>query len=314
LLARLAAALRGMMERPGEKIPESLQFFESRTSHDADDLRIFRSIRDPSRPPAIIIHGVMPRSGTVYLGELLRLHPQILAFPKEVWEFPFLSVAGDLIAAQEKFFTYYRQNRGKIDERLFLPLFGSAMIRYLGSFAPENRRVLLKVPDVSWLHLFEEMFPNERAVVLMRDGRDVVHSTLKTWPERGFERTTRLWHQRATLVREHQRHYAASERLCYVKFEDVLRDPAATVRAILSRFDVPIDEYPFGEIDSLPVRGSSATGEAGSTHVTWKPVERPSGFRPVGRWSTWTRRDKRTFKSLAGQTLIDWGYATDLDW
>ena len=63
-------------------------------------LETARSIRGLGRAPALIIHGVMPRSGTVYVGELLRLHPDLYAYPNEIWELPFLRQTEDLLKVQ----------------------------------------------------------------------------------------------------------------------------------------------------------------------------------------------------------------------
>ena len=49
-------------------------------------LQTANAIRETSRDAAIIIHGVMPRSGTNYIAALLRLHPDVYAFPKVVWQ------------------------------------------------------------------------------------------------------------------------------------------------------------------------------------------------------------------------------------
>ncbi len=67
-------------------------------------IRIAALIRVVDRQPAIIIHGVTQRSGTVYEGELLRLHPDVFAYPNDMWETPFLELAGDIHKIQQRFF------------------------------------------------------------------------------------------------------------------------------------------------------------------------------------------------------------------
>lgn len=137
--------------------------------------------RGKDKPPALIIHGVRHRSGTVFAGEILRLHPDLYAYPNEIWEIPFLKCSNDLLLFQDNFFEIYRPNKNKIGENDFQSIFGSAFISYLYSFAPEGKRLLLKTPWVENLNLFFTYFPNENLICLLRDGRDVVHSTIKTW-------------------------------------------------------------------------------------------------------------------------------------
>ena len=47
-------------------------------------------------PPALIIHGVLPRSGTVYVGELLRAHPNLHPYPNQIWEMPLLRATPEI--------------------------------------------------------------------------------------------------------------------------------------------------------------------------------------------------------------------------
>jgi protein-tyrosine sulfotransferase len=158
------------------------------------------AIRGRERAPALIIHGVMPRAGTVYAGELLRLHPDLVAYPGRIWEAPLLQLAGDVDDLQEKFLWAHRHNIGKLGQRDFLPLLGAAFLAYLGNSVPEDKRILLKVPGVHHLSDFTTMFPHEHLLVLMRDGRDVVHSTLKTWPQLMFWMACRRWKRSARMV------------------------------------------------------------------------------------------------------------------
>ena len=113
-----------------------------------------RQIRGNSRPPAIILHGIMPRAGTVYVGELLRLHPRIEAFPYRLWEIPFLQLTDEMVDLQRSFFLGYRHNIGKLGANDFLPLFGAALIAHLYSGIGDDRRLLIKVPSVQYLDWF----------------------------------------------------------------------------------------------------------------------------------------------------------------
>lgn len=75
----------------------NLDFSDTVVSEEA--LRVAREIRG-ERPPTLIIHGVMQRSGTHYTGQLLRLHPNLYAYPNKVWEVPFLQLTKDILHTQ----------------------------------------------------------------------------------------------------------------------------------------------------------------------------------------------------------------------
>ena len=276
-------------------------------------LQAARSIRGEAPAPALIIHGIMPRSGTVYVGELLRRHPDLHAYPNRLWELPFLQHTDHILKMQRDFLRTYQQNVGKIGDRDFLPLFGAAFIAYLHAFAPEGRRILLKVPGVHHLDRFFAAFPHEHLLVLVRDGRDVVHSTCKTWPQITFGMACRRWKRSARMVLACHHCYAKrSQGYWLARFEDAVRDPAGFVREACRRFGLDQAAYPFHQVGDLPVRGSTTLSEQGQ--VDWAPVQRPSHFSPIGHWRDWSWWRRWRFKRIAGRELIDLGYCEALDW
>jgi protein-tyrosine sulfotransferase len=277
-------------------------------------LQAARSIRGSNLNPALIVHGMMPRSGTVYIGELLRLHPSLYAYPYQLWEVPFLQLAGEVLELQERFFSIYEQNRGKIGEHDFLPLFGASLISYLHTAVPSGQRILLKVPSVQYLSCFGAMFPGEQLLVLVRDGRDVVHSTLRTWPQLSFTQACRRWNLAARMVLEVDRHMSRTRpgQYALTRFEDAVNDPLTFVREACRRFGLEENCYPYDRIAEIPLRGSSVVSKKGE--VSWEPVKRPDGFEPIGYWRRWSILKKWIFKRIAGPSLMALGYCEDLNW
>jgi len=283
--------------------------FDSVISPEA--LRVTQAIRGNERPPALFVHGILSRSGTVYVGELLRLHPELHAYPFELWEVPFLQLAGDLVKLQEKFFRIYEQNRGKIAEEDFLPLFGASMIGYLYTAATDGQRILLKVPSVRYLNRFPVMFPHEHLLVLVRDGRDLVESTLRTWPQMNFIQVCLHWNRAARMVLGANQHLSNTRPTGYwlARFEDAIADPAAFVREACARFELDVERYPFDLISGIPVQGSSTL--AGRGQVRWEAVQRPQDFSPTGYWQKWGPLKKWLFNRIAGHSLVELGYGDD---
>lgn len=64
---------------------------------------LVRSIRGEGARPAVFVHGVLPRSGTNYLADVLALHPDLQQDPGRLWEFPLLYVAPGADALQREF-------------------------------------------------------------------------------------------------------------------------------------------------------------------------------------------------------------------
>ncbi|HXV96942.1 MAG TPA: hypothetical protein VEC93_00860, partial [Anaerolineae bacterium] len=59
-------------------------------------IRAAEIARGNGHGPAVMIHGIMPRSGTVYVGELLCRHPDLYAYPHHLWELPVLPLTADV--------------------------------------------------------------------------------------------------------------------------------------------------------------------------------------------------------------------------
>ncbi|MBN1138230.1 MAG: sulfotransferase, partial [Anaerolineae bacterium] len=201
----------------------------------------------------------------------------------------------------------------KIGDDDFLPLFGSSLIAYLYSFLPPEERMLLKVPGVQYLSHFFSMFPGEHLLLLVRDGRDVVHSTLKTWPQIRFFMACQRWRRAAEMILHfHGIHGARRKGYWLARFEDAVQDPAAFVEEACERFGLDVQRYPFEKIEAVRVHGSSSLPVDGK--VVWDHMAPPKDFYPVGHWQRWSFGRKCLFKRIAGQALVDLGYCDDLDW
>jgi protein-tyrosine sulfotransferase len=270
-------------------------------------------IRGSDHEPSIHLHGILPRSGTNFVGELIQLHPSVHAFPNNIYEFPFLEGTGELLEFSERFFNAYQRNRTQIGESDFLPIFGASAISYLHGYASSGKRMLLKVPDVQFLNHFFTVYPNENLLILTRDGRDLVQSTIKSWPQRNFADVCRLWDASAKMIINHEiRHANHADRFLVIRFEDAVQQPEAIIRRICNHFELDFSVYPLAEIGNLPVKGSSELRRDGK--MTWTPMQKPKGFNPIGRWQSWPDKRKRVFKKICGDTMINMGYCDDLNW
>jgi protein-tyrosine sulfotransferase len=275
-------------------------------------LRAAKKARGAEYGPAIMIQGIMPRSGTVYIGELLRRHPDLYAYPHQLWEVPALQLTGDLHRLQSNFLAGYKPNIGKLEEEDFVALFGSSLLAYLHLPAPPEKRLLLKMPSVQYLSHFFVMFPHENLLILTRDGRDVVHSTLRTWRNLNFVQVCLRWNRSARAVLDAVRRFEDTRcgSFWLARYEDALEDPVSFVSEACRRFCLDINRYPFEMIDGIKVIGSSKLEQ----NVTWKFIPKPKDFRPTGYWTKWSSTRKVIFKAIAGRSLIELGYASDQNW
>lgn len=263
--------------------------------------------------PALVIHGVMPRAGTVYVGQLMRLHPDLYALPRDLWELPLLQLSRDVLGLQRKFLRIYEQNADKMRPTDFLKIVGTGMLAYLQEETPVEKRILIKVPSVQYLHYFWTMYPNAHLMLLVRDGRDLVDSTVRTWPQISFPMACLRWKRAANMVYRFHKHYAGLQ-IGYwcARFEDAVQDPEGFVHEACRRFDLDVARYPFERIEGIRIRGSSRLPQQGK--VIWNPREKPAGFKPIGYWQDWSPYRKWLFKWIAGDMLVRLGYCKDLKW
>lgn len=343
------AALNALHDRDPNPKPMKYTFettFDSVSEHARN---ISENIRGTHRP-AIFLHAVMPRSGSVHTGNLIGLHPDVHSYARDIWELPFLAASPHLTAFQSAFFETYSKNDHKLGRNDFLTLFGAATMRYLLADVSADKTLLMKDPRIDQLELFPIAFPNEYLVLLVRDGRDVVNSTMKSWPDHSFEAVCQTWNSKAQRALDLLQKFGGSttknlsenpvgpapspqptckgrgsysdfridsrsespNRFLMLRFEDIVQNPGREMQKLCQSFVLPPDRFPLDAIGGLPVQGSSEYQPAGV--VDWQHREAKPGFNPIARWRNWNSSRKTCFKRIAGQALIDLGYANNNDW
>lgn len=270
--------------------------------------------RDRQRMPAIALHGMMQRSGTNYLGYLLRLHPDVFAHPNQLYEVPFLRSLKGLLDFQTSFTEAFPDSHEQIGNNGLLAIFTDSFLEYLHSFVPAGKRMMFKTPSVRYLNYFFTLFPDENLIILIRDGRDVVQSALKSWPHRNFYHLCYEWSLSAKMCLSFCANNGSHSNYYWlVKYEELFAEPKKNISEICHKFGLNVAKYPFDKIEDVPVIGSSTFKPYGE--VTWDDrIRRTSDFNPIGRWQEWTPEMKQAFKDIAGQDLIELGYATNFDW
>ena len=122
----------------------------------------------------IMIHGIMPRCGSGYCGQLFRLHPEIANYPNKMWEVPFLQNASYMARFTEMFLESYKKNKDRMKQKDLYPFYGLSFLLYMYSHCEKGKTMLLKVPSIRHLKYFFDFFPHEKLIVVLRDGRDMV--------------------------------------------------------------------------------------------------------------------------------------------
>jgi protein-tyrosine sulfotransferase len=269
------------------------------------------AVRGADYPPAILLHGVLPRSGTNYLANAIALHPDVAGFPRQMWEFPLLHVAPGAEALQSEFIAMFPANEALLGKHEFLAYLASGWLAALQGEAGA-RRILMKSPHVQHIGLFPAIFPRDKLVLCLRDGRDVVASTMRTFGSHLLRKSFRQVVTEWKLATDAALAFAEGSpghhpNAVVVRYEDGVREPQQLMQRLLARLDLDPARFPFDRLDHLPVIGSSTSEAEGAAR--WQPVKRDPAFNPIGRWRSWPKRRMKEFMDIAGDTLARAGYA-----
>ncbi len=256
----------------------------------------------------IFILAPLPRCGTNFLWDLLRLHQDCAAGRSPIWEDYLLKNSGPLVdfvdAAQRSWDRVWGPTehlRAELKRSL-----GDALVQFLT--VEPDRRLLTKSPALDNLEYFFDFFPAAHLILLVRDGRDVVDSGITTfgWD---LEDAARAWAAGVDRVTKFTTRTDVPDAQCsVVRYEDLVQRPVDTIAWLLQALDLAPDRFDFAAIDSMPVRGSSTHRGEGRVHVHWDPIPRDATFSPIRRWHSWDDRSSQLFSAVAGPQLRHLGY------
>lgn len=276
----------------------------------------------------IFIQGISPRSGTNFFYKLLDLHPHCKGvIGNEMPEDYLLFNARLLIRYVDivnNFWNQYWQythwrfeprKREELKHELCKSL-GDGLISYLKQKA-NGKALITKTPSVYNLKYFFKLFPRARLLILIRDGRAVAESSVRSFGW-SYEFAMQRWAEAAHTIIEFDREFRNSDfKYLIVKYEDLVANPKEELSRVFEFLDLDIYVYNFDEAMKLPILGSSEFFKNGDVHHLedysgWKIVEKKTDFDPNLRFSHWSRGLHRRFNWIAGNVMRELGYETEL--
>jgi hypothetical protein len=254
----------------------------------------------------IFILGITPRSGTNFLFDLLRLHPEI-APPEPIWE-DFLLHHIDLLD------TYIKEVKKRWDpkwgiigiEELLYTSLGDSLISFLNLLV-KNKNIVTKTPSVNNLNMFFKFFSHSKLLILVRDGRSVVESGVKSgfW---SYEEGMRKWSEAAKKILKFKiTAKAKSGDYLIVKFEELVNNTEDEIIKIFNFLNLEFKGYNLKAAKNLPVKGSSILRGPYKT-LNWKPISKTKEFNPTIRWKQWNWKLHERFNWVAGSASEQFGY------
>lgn len=263
----------------------------------------------PHRDPIFIL-SPLPRSGTNFLWDLLRLHEDCSAGRSPIWEDYLVKNADHLATFVDGVQASWDPVWGPTEHMRpeLMRTLGDALVRFLTIDA--DRRLVTKSPSLENLELFFDFFAGAHLVLLMRDGRDVVDSGITTFGWE-LEPAARAWAEGVDRVaRFLSRPDVPRDQCTVVRYEDLFADPAGEMTRLLRSLRLPHAGYDYAALDSMPIRGSSTYRGKQTDSVHWDPVPRGPSFNPTQRWRDWDAPSRDVFIEVAGEQLVLLGYET----
>ena len=268
-------------------------------------------------------------------------HVQLVPPGKTTDEFPLLRTIDSWELAFSQFINHFNGDKTVFQFGRFAPHLGSAWLSYLvETFALQPGHVFIKHPNVRYIERFFELFPAAKLILLVRDGRDNVASTVKGGLAkrthmsmgkrskarlnhvlfRDFVSAARDWSSSVMKIQrfdEEFRNSRFTSQYVILRYEDIYQQPKQTAGRIFAFMGVPCDARILDRVANVDVVGSSfyaASGLENAVKPNWTATPRTDAFQPVGRWKRWSPLQKALFKRIAGDQLVQMGYEKDRNW
>lgn len=266
----------------------------------------------------VFVLGIMPRSGTNYLRNLLCLHPECV--PGAISEDALVENSHLLMKYVAKNHFQW-ETEGRLPaiqaDELLVKGIGDGLLTFLKrarcrAMVPQPglegnaRYMVTKTPSVRNINNFFRLFPDEKLLILVRDGRSLVESINLSFGYRR-EDSIRNWANAARNILSVQKKWEAEgKQFLIIKYEELYQHTEQEMKKICSFLGLDSKKYDFDKALNLAVVGSSVFKREGE--VNWRPVEKTSDFDPIARSAGWTRWQHERFNWLAAKELTLLGY------
>jgi len=286
----------------------------------------------PKKPDPIFILGIMYRSGTNFLHDLICLHPDCVdgGIIKEDFLLYYTNLIVEYVNS-----VYSRWNpRWQVNEKIGSPdvlvkFIGDSLLHYLNLQKKSDKedksvlryqhhtenpdrgtlpyRLVTKTPSVNNLQNFPRLFPNAKLVVIVRDGRAVVESGVRSfnWT---YEKAIHNWKRMARVILSFKKNKKEPDDFLLIRYEDLFRHTELEMRKIFLFVGLDESKYDFETARDLPVKGSSDIRKKETQQIHWYPIEKPLDFDPLARFKDWGLLKHERFNWIAGKELEAFGY------
>ena len=261
----------------------------------------------------VFILGIRHRSGTNMLLNALVQHKNCVAHndPEDFLVSPLRNIQNYTTNLQKR--RKSKKNR-KNNQKYLNNSIGNTLLSYLikeidpTTIKSNNpTRVITKTPSVEGLKYFREFFPDTHLIIIIRDGRSIIESAIKSF-NANFENGCQRYVSASNDIISFLENDKNPNRTKVIKFEDYIKFKKETVISLLDFLNLSTDDYPFENLDDLPVHGSSELNKNSENKIHWEPMAMDKKFNPINRHANWSKFQLNRFEWVAGNCLETLGY------
>ena len=259
-----------------------------------------------------------PRSGTSWLHNMIAEHPRVLSNPGETTFFSQYVAPGERAWAKEEQEMIEREqcDRGlpnKIAETDYTEVLAHFVHGFYQKLANDEgcTHYVEKAPEnVFAIHTIKRFAPNARFIHIVRDGRNVAISMVSAMERFGFGANNVLqasqeWRQSVLTGRDARQYEGAYHE---VKYESLLADCPGELKRV---YDFCQLDYTDDLVNDIAAGHDFANKDDG---LETPGVSRVKGNIHEGWREKMTPMDRYLFDIVAGDLLVDLGYAEEGWW
>ena len=253
----------------------------------------------------ILVLGLMPRTGTNYLGRLLRTHRDCTT-AKTLYEDFLVYSLPDFDNCVEGIATNWpkrwpcHRRLGELRGRL-----GEALLAFLeDDMRSPGKRPVFKTPSVRGIDHIDRFLPQADVVIVLRQGPATIESGMRSF-NWDFETACKRWGSavRTVLSAAERRKARCLKPFVLVRYEDLATDTGRVLNLIAAQIGLDPAGFDWKRLADFPVYGSSQQDK-----LTWDPGVKTTDFNPLARAAHWPAHAIRRFDHLSNGLSTKLGY------
>lgn len=187
---------------------------------------------------------------------------------------------------------------------------------YLKAFYNQRQEdtifILHKYPSSKGIENFFRFFPNERLVIILRDGYSNVDSLYRAHINKRkssyktvfiFVRCCLKWRESIIIIYKFLKENRSLDQVHLIEYSALNKNTGLETKSLLQSLNLNIPSNWDEVVDKITVKGNTAASEKerNGLAANWKELDKKSDFDPVNRWKTnWSFWQRVVFSILCG--------------